>query len=183
MKINDRFYFLKAYEGIFLLPLISLLYYYNKMKKLLYLLLVIGVACSGEKSVDSGEESANTPPGKIEMSAEEAKASKGIGPVKSVDISDEIDQEMAATGKDLFSSKCSACHQLTADATGPALAGILDRRSPEWTMNMILNPTEMVAEDPVAKKVYEDWGMSPMVQMVFEESEARAILEYIRSAE
>jgi cytochrome c len=58
--------------------------------------------------------------------------------------------------------------------------GVTDRRTPEWIMNMILNPEVMVAENPIAKKLLAEY-LSPMANQSLTESEARAILEYFRT--
>ena len=34
-------------------------------------------------------------------------------------------------------------------------------RTPEWIMNMILNPTEMVEKDPLAKELLVEFNGSP----------------------
>ena len=59
--------------------------------------------------------------------------------------------------------------------------GILDRRSPEWVMNMILNPDVMVQEDPLARDLLMEFNGSPMANQNLSEEEARAILEYFRT--
>ncbi len=104
---------------------------------------------------------------------------KGIGPVKSVTLG-EIDLSMAAEGKGIFKSKCSACHKMSKRFVGPGLAGVTERRTPEWLMNMILNPEEMVAKNPIAKKLLAEY-LSPMANQSLTEKEARLILEYFRT--
>lgn len=104
---------------------------------------------------------------------------KGIGPIKSVSIG-EIDVTLATEGKALFKSKCSACHKISKRFVGPALVGVTERRSPEWIMNMILNPEVMVAENAIAKKLLAEY-LSPMANQSLTETEARAILEYFRT--
>lgn len=106
---------------------------------------------------------------------------KGVGPVTSVDIPDEIDQNLAAKGKEIYDVNCLACHKPDSKFIGPAPKGILDRRSPEWTMNMILNPEQMVKEDPIAKQLLIEYNGSPMANQGLTEEEARAILEYFRT--
>lgn len=106
---------------------------------------------------------------------------KGIGPVKNLDLPDEIDEAMAAKGKAIFDSKCLACHKPNKKFIGPAPAGVLDRRSPEWVMNMMLNPNEMVLKDPIAKQLLIEHNGSPMANQGLTEEEARQILEYFRT--
>ena len=104
---------------------------------------------------------------------------KGVGPIKSITLA-EIDEAMAVEGKEVFKAKCSACHKITKRFVGPALAGVTERRTPEWIMNMILNPERMVAENPLAKKLLAEY-LSPMANQNLTEDEARKILEYFRT--
>ena len=60
---------------------------------------------------------------------------------------------MAAEGQEIFKAKCSACHKMRKRFVGPALAGVTERRTPEWIMNMILNPEVMVAENANCKTI------------------------------
>ena len=53
------------------------------------------------------------------------------------------------------------------------------RRSPEYIMNMILNPNEMLTRHPEAKKMFSIY----MTNMTFKDvsiDQARSILEYLR---
>ncbi|MCR9227904.1 MAG: cytochrome c [Flavobacteriaceae bacterium] len=120
--------------------------------------------------------------------ANEVKAServdmttKGVGPIKSVDLSPEIDQTMATTGKEVYDQMCLACHRIGKKFIGPPPNGILERRTPEWVMNMILNPQEMVQQDPLAKDLLKEFNGSPMSNQGLTEDQARAILEYFRT--
>lgn len=108
-------------------------------------------------------------------------SNKGIGPIKNLELPDNIDQGMADKGKVNFDSKCLACHKSHKKFIGPAPVGIMDRRSPEWIMNMILNPSEMVQKDPIAKQLLIDHNGSPMADQSLTEEEARQILEYFRT--
>lgn len=102
----------------------------------------------------------------------------GIGPIKQVTISS-IDANLAKHGKELFESKCSACHRIGQRYVGPDLQNVTKRRAPEWIMNMILNPIEMTQKDPIAKELITTY----LTQMTFQnvsEEEARKILEYFR---
>lgn len=105
---------------------------------------------------------------------------KGIGPVKSVTIGDEIDDTMATHGEDVFQKMCSACHKMDKKFIGPKIADVTNRRAPEWIMNMILNPEEMIAKDPIAKQLLIESNMAVMANQNLNEEDARAILEYFR---
>lgn len=108
-------------------------------------------------------------------------SNKGIGPVKSVTLNAEIDQALAVKGETVFKNMCTACHKTDKKFIGPALVGITERRSPEWIMNMILNPEEMIANDPIAKQLLLEANMAVMADQNLTEEEARSILEYFRT--
>ena len=107
-------------------------------------------------------------------------SNKGIGPIDNVDLGDDIDGELASTGSDIFKNMCSACHKMDKKFVGPQIAGVTERRSPEWIMNMILNPEQMIKEDPIAKRLLVESNMAVMANQGLSEDEARAILEYFR---
>lgn len=103
---------------------------------------------------------------------------KGVGPIKQVKIGP-VDPALAKQGGQVFEQKCSACHKFDERYVGPALGGVTQRRSPEWIMNMILNPQGMTAENDTAKQLLGEY----MTQMTFQnvsEPDARALLEYFR---
>ena len=89
---------------------------------------------------------------------------------------------MAATGKVVYEAKCSACHKAHKKYIGPAPLGIFERRNPAWVMNMILNPDEMVANDPIAKQLLAEFA-SPMANQNLTIDEARSVVEYFRTLE
>jgi mono/diheme cytochrome c family protein len=105
----------------------------------------------------------------------------GVGPVQSIQFGS-INQVMVEDGKELFKVKCSSCHKPLKKYIGPAPKGIMDRRSPEWIMNMILDPEGMVENDPVAKELLKRY-LSPMANQSLTEDETRKILEYFRTLE
>ncbi len=104
---------------------------------------------------------------------------KGVGPIKSVTLSD-LDTALAAKGKEVFKAKCTACHKNKKRYIGPAISGVTERRSPEWIMNMILNPEGMIKENPTAMALLKEYS-APMANQNLNEDEARAILEFFRT--
>ena len=106
---------------------------------------------------------------------------KGVGPITSVDLPAEIDQAMVTQGKGIYNKMCTACHRPNKKFIGPAQAGVLDRRTPEWIMNMILNPEEMIQKDPLAKDLLTEFNGAPMANQNLTQEEARAVLEYFRT--
>lgn len=106
---------------------------------------------------------------------------KGVGPIKSLTLGPEIDEAMASHGAEVYKKMCMACHRVDKKFIGPAPMGILERRTPEWIMNMILNPEEMVQKDPLARELLIEFNGSPMANQNLTEEEARAVLEYFRT--
>jgi mono/diheme cytochrome c family protein len=105
---------------------------------------------------------------------------KGIGPIQSITLGP-IDQAMVDEGQKIYQEKCSACHKPEEKFIGPAPKGIMDKRSPEWIMNMILSPEKMVKDDPIAKQLLMDYNLAPMANQNLTEDQARKILEYFRT--
>lgn len=110
--------------------------------------------------------------------AEDTLSDVGVGPIKKLELKP-IDNALAAHGKDVFAAKCSACHKVGSRYVGPDLAGVTKRRSPEWIMNMILNPQEMIQKNPVAQDLFGEF-LVPMTFQNVVETDARAIVEYFR---
>ncbi|RPG28691.1 MAG: cytochrome c [Muricauda sp. TMED12] len=106
---------------------------------------------------------------------------KGVGPVTNIEFPEDINDEMAARGKAKFDAICVACHMIDQRMIGPALKGVYDRRSPEWVMNMILNPDGMLKEDPIAKALLKEYNNAIMLNQNLTEDEARDVAEYLRT--
>lgn len=106
---------------------------------------------------------------------------KGVGPITSITLGDEIDKEMAAKGEEVFTKMCTACHKPDKKFIGPAPKGVLEKRTPEWIMNMILNPEKMIVENEAAKNLLMEYNMAPMANQNLTEEQARAILEFYRT--
>lgn len=132
-------------------------------------LAILGItACKGQAPSGASAENAAVAP----------EADKGIGPVSSVTLGP-LDPQLASKGKTLFDAKCSACHKIDEKYVGPALKGVTTRRTPEWIMNMVLNPAEMTQKNATAK----DLLATHYTQMTFQnvtQDEVRSILEYFR---
>lgn len=103
---------------------------------------------------------------------------KGIGPVKSLSLG-KLDNALATKGAALFKKHCASCHQMNKPSIGPPLGKVANERTPEWVMNMILNPLGMVTGNPNAYKLRQNWSvMMPMLGL--KQTQARALLEYLR---
>jgi mono/diheme cytochrome c family protein len=142
---------------------------------------LIMAGCGGGSKEASTEDSA-PPKSMVEEEApDDPMANKGIGPITSVELGNEIDSELVAQGMEVYNQMCTACHKPDVKYIGPAPAKILTRRSPEWIMNMILNPVEMVEKDPIARALLIEYNGAPMANQNLTEDQARAVLEYFRT--
>lgn len=109
-----------------------------------------------------------------------AAESLGVGPVTSkIQLESQVNTSQATRGKAVFESKCTACHKFDSRYVGPALGGVTKRRRPEWIMNMILNPSEMIQKDETAKALLAEY-LTQMANQNLTQDEARAVLEYFR---
>lgn len=115
---------------------------------------------------------------KIDLSAPMLD-NKGIGPIKNLKL-EAINDDLVAKGKEVYRVNCTACHKLKKRYIGPALGGVTKIRSPEWIMNMIMNPEEMIAKDPIGKALIAEYN-APMANQNISEEDARAILEFLRT--
>jgi mono/diheme cytochrome c family protein len=154
------------------------------LKLIPFLFAFLLMSCGGKEEKNKPSYSKKKTVTKVDKTPASKKidlTNKGIGPIKSISLDAEINQKMASHGADVFKKMCTACHKVDKKFIGPSPKGILDRRTPEWVMNMILNPDEMVQKDPLAKKLLIEFNGSPMANQSLSEEDARAVLEYFRT--
>ncbi len=108
----------------------------------------------------------------------DAQLEHGIGPIEPF-VLPGVNSALAAEGEKSFTLKCASCHQWEARLVGPPLAGALERRSPAFVMNVLLNPDEMGKKHPEMMAQREEYGVA-MPNQFLSRDEARAILEYMR---
>jgi mono/diheme cytochrome c family protein len=147
---------------------------------MLVLLVVAWAACGSPDSSTSSEASSEPSAAASVEGLTPDEMEKGIGPVRQVSLGDEVEEELAERGEEIFTMKCTACHKFDQRYVGPPLGDVLGRRAPEYVMNMILNPAEMVQKHPEAKALLAQY-LTPMPNQSLTEEEARAVLEYVRS--
>lgn len=140
-------------------------------------LLVVLTALAALSACKKAEESTGSAE-KVATVAQAAHPSRGVGPIKEVQLGP-LNPDLAQKGQAIFEQKCSPCHRPDERFVGPAVRGVTKRRTPEWIMNMVLNPVEMTQKDPTAQELLATY----LTQMTFQnvsEEDARAILEYFR---
>jgi mono/diheme cytochrome c family protein len=140
-------------------------------------------ACGGAEGSNSATsqtpESAASAPAEAALSQTELE--QGLGPIRDLALAP-VDASLAGTGQSAFVTKCSACHKIEERYVAPELGTVLSRRRPEFVMNMMLNAGEMVQRHPEIKTLLAEY-FTPMPVQVTDHDEARAILEYLRSAQ
>lgn len=108
------------------------------------------------------------------------KEGKGIGEIKTVELTNPLDENMVKKGQSIVDMKCAACHKLTdMRVVGPGFEGVTNRRRPEWIMNMITNVDVMLDEDPAARQLLEEC-LTRMPNQNVSIGDARDILEFLR---
>ncbi|MEO1033819.1 MAG: cytochrome c [Bacteroidota bacterium] len=154
------------------------------LKFLTLIIIVLLFSCGGndkKEDVLSDKKEPVKKDVKVPASKRIDLTNKGVGSITSVDLALVVDQDMAANGKEIYDRLCTACHKPDKKFIGPSPKGILQRRTPEWVMNMILDPERMVKEDPLAKDLLIEFNGSPMANQNLTKEEARAVLEYFRT--
>lgn len=134
--------------------------------------------CGGDSGNDNSETQKqsmnNNPSGLTDWQLE-----NGFGPVKKKLNLGPIDETMAAEGEKIFESKCASCHKLDERYVGPAQRDVLQRVTPEFFMNMVLNPEENVEKHPHTKEMLQQY-MQKMTNQNINLKDARTLLEYFR---
>lgn len=148
-------------------------------RRWLVLLAIVGIlGCGGGGDAPAAGQPAAPPAG---GGLNAFQLEHGLGPVTAVvELPASIDQSMAREGQDIFEMKCAACHQMADRFVGPALGDVVERRSPAFIMNFIMNPQENIEQHPVGKEMLAQY-MSFMPNQGVTRDEARAILEYLRT--
>ncbi|MFN8317115.1 MAG: cytochrome c [Chitinophagales bacterium] len=150
----------------------------NKMFSIVALAAVVFMNSCGNGDKKNENESTDAAPQSMIQDTPKDDG-QGIGKFKDVTLA-ALDTKVAADGKAIFESKCSACHKTTDQkVVGPGLKGVTTRRQPAWILNMMTNPIEMTQKDPTAKALLAEH----LTQMTFQDvsdEQAKQILEYLR---
>jgi cytochrome c5 len=133
-------------------------------------------ACGG------GDGAPATPPGASGPAPATGSEHSKLPVITAADITlSDIDQAMVEKGRSTYDVKCQACHSTSANrVVGPGWKGILERRKPEWIMNMVLNIDVMLDTDPEAQKMLEEC-LVRMPNQNLSKDEAREVLEFMRT--
>lgn len=88
----------------------------------------------------------------------------------------------ADEGKTIFISRCAACHNVNKQLTGPALAGLSERRSIDWIINFVRSSQAMVVKgDTAAVSLFNKYNKTAMPDHTdLSETDIKSIVEYIK---
>lgn len=133
-------------------------------------------ACESKEQAEHEAAAAPTPSEILE-----GKPETHGSEIKTVEITNPLNQEWVGKGKATYEMKCLACHKLTADKlVGPGWLDVTKRRKPVWIMNMITNVDMMLEKDEEAQKLLEQC-LVRMPNQNITTDEARQVLEFMRS--
>ncbi|HQV06438.1 MAG TPA: c-type cytochrome [Chitinophagaceae bacterium] len=105
---------------------------------------------------------------------------RGEGKFTNVELSQKLDAAKAEAGDKVYSVKCSSCHKLTDERlVGPGWKDVTKRHSPEWIMNFVTNPDEMLDKDPKAQAMLEIC-LVRMPNQNLTDDDARNVYEFMR---
>ena len=85
-------------------------------------------------------------------------------------------------GKSIFQARCAACHNVNKTLTGPALAGVDQRRSMDWIVSFVHSSQTMVkAGDKDAVALFNKFNKIPMPDhQDLSEGQIKNVVEYIK---
>ena len=146
-----------------------------KVNLLIVAILSLFLISCGSNNEKKEEAKAANPNGLSDFEME-----NGIGPIKEKIVLAAIDTDLAKKGEDIYVVKCAACHKLDERFIGPPQRYTTDRRTPEYILNMVLNPDEMTKKHPTGKELLGEY-LAPMTNMNLTLDQAKEVLEYLRS--
>lgn len=94
-----------------------------------------------------------------------------------------IRAEPIEEGKEIFTSRCAACHNVNKVLTGPALAGVNQRRSMEWIIQFVHSSQTLIKSgDKDAVAVFNQFNNVTMPDHPdLTADNIKSIVEYIKS--
>lgn len=150
---------------------------FSNLLKIQILILLSAFIFSSCGSDSKSDKQANDPSNTSGLPDWEYK--NGFGPIKKKLYLLPIDKAMADEGQKIFESKCAACHKLDERYVGPAQRDVLRRITPEFFMNMVINPEENLEKHPHTKEMLAQY-MQKMTNQNINLEDARKLLEYFR---
>jgi mono/diheme cytochrome c family protein len=150
------------------------------MKKVIIFSMIVfaAYACGGSGEQKEGSE--NNSEAAKSSGNPEYDPNRGEGRFTNVEVGEHLDAVMASEGKKVYDVKCAACHKLNEERlVGPGWEGVSKRHRPEWIMNFITNPDEMISKDPKLQAQLEIC-LVRMPNQNLTDDDARHVLEFMR---
>lgn len=91
-----------------------------------------------------------------------------------------VDPELAKRGKKLWNNRgCGGCHAIGRKQAGPDLAGVSERRDPEWLRRWLKDTDTMLETDSLAQAMLAEWNNIKMPNLKLSDADVDALLHYI----
>ena len=86
-------------------------------------------------------------------------------------------------GKAIFTTRCAGCHNVNKTLTGPALAGVDQRRSIDWIVNFVQSSQTVIKNgDKDAVALFEKFNKIPMPDHKdLTADKIRSVVDYIKA--
>lgn len=100
-----------------------------------------------------------------------------------VSLTQKANADEIQNGKSIFLTRCAACHNINKQLTGPALAGVMDRRPLEWIINFVHSSQTLVKKgDTTAVALFSKFNNVVMPDHNdLTEDNIKSLLAYIKS--
>lgn len=92
-----------------------------------------------------------------------------------------VDPALAKKGKSLYANRgCATCHAFGKKLAGPDLAGVMQRRDHDWLRRWLMNTTEMIESDSLAKAMVAEYNNTKMPNMKLQSADVDALFHYMQ---
>jgi mono/diheme cytochrome c family protein len=116
-----------------------------------------------------------------QMSAMTTSA-EGAAPTVNPDF--KVDATLASQGESVYTRQgCYMCHRIgDGRAAGPDLFGVTERRTVDWLTSFLKSTSSMLASDPIAQALLEEYSHQRMPDFVLTDPQIKALINYLQEA-
>jgi mono/diheme cytochrome c family protein len=91
-----------------------------------------------------------------------------------------VNQSLAQAGAAVYRDNgCHICHAFGRVLAGPDLAGIMERRDPDWTRKWLKETAMMLESDPQAQAMLKQWKGVRMPEVDLDDRQIEALFHYM----